>query len=867
MKKRAPAAARKLSTYRKKRDFTLTSEPSPEVEAAPGRPDALRFMIHKHDATALHYDVRLEIDGVLASWAVPKGPSPDPSVKRLAVETEDHPLAYATFEGRIPDDAYGGGDSIIWESGTYHTVPPGQERAMRRAGRLTVELAGHKLEGRWHLVRTRPRGGKAQWLMFKAKDAHARPGVELTEERPESVKSGRTRTRGPVRKRALTSGKHPRPVTLLRRVWPPMLARLSTPAEASEAPHVFEVKYDGFRALAGLSGGKLSLQSRNGKELAKRFPALAGALRSLRVREAVLDGEIVALDSKGRSRFQLLQNVDTGKDLDVRFVAFDLLWLDGEDLRARPLEERRELLESVLAGAKLPLQLSERLELPLPKALTEARRRGWEGLIAKRQGSPYTGARGLDWLKLKVIAGQEVVLLGYLPITNGKPQIGALIVGVNGPDGWREVGKVGTGYTTKTRTELKRLLDKDRVEVPAAANARAWKGAVWVKPRHVANVNYTEWTEDGKLRHPVFQGLRDDKRPEDVVRERVTSRVKGAVVPLRRAGASGDKRVPRALAAHTAVTPRVRAARKAAKAAQPAAGSASARTNADLLTSPERVLYPKDGLTKADVFAYYGQVAPLLVPVLHERPLAVQQWPAGIRAPGFFRHQLSGTPAWVPTFPVQHEEKVLQHVNVEDARVLQWLANQSALTLHMWSSHRPELDSPDWVAFDLDPGEGGWESVLEVAAVLRAVLEELELASVPKTSGKRGLHVLVPLAPGHTYAQTQAFASAVMERLAHQLPDVATTERSIKKRGGRLYLDAMQNARGKTMVAPYSLRAVDGATFSAPLQWSEVGRRLDPKRFTLRTLQKRLDAVGDLFAPALRSTQRLPAPGKVGAPG
>ncbi|HET9451049.1 MAG TPA: DNA polymerase ligase N-terminal domain-containing protein, partial [Aggregicoccus sp.] len=285
--KKTSATAAKLSTYRRKRDFSLTAEPAPEVEAPRSRPDALRFMIHKHDATALHYDVRLEMDGVLASWAVPKGPSPDPSVKRLAVETEDHPLAYATFEGRIPDDAYGGGDSIIWESGTYHTVPPGQESAMRRAGRLTVELAGQKLEGRWHLVRTRPRGGKAQWLMFKAKDAHARPGVELTEERPESVKSGRTRTRGPVRKRAL-AGKHPRPVTLLRRVWPPMLARLSTPAEASEAPqgsdsYLFEVKYDGFRALAALSGGKLSFQSRNALDLAPRFPAIARALSALRV--------------------------------------------------------------------------------------------------------------------------------------------------------------------------------------------------------------------------------------------------------------------------------------------------------------------------------------------------------------------------------------------------------------------------------------------------------------------------------------------------------------------------------------------------------------------------------------------------------
>nr|WP_255449937.1 MULTISPECIES: DNA ligase D [Myxococcaceae] len=637
-----------------------------------------------------------------------------------------------------------------------------------------------------------------------------------------------------------------------------MLARLSTPAEASEAPHVFEVKYDGFRALAALSGGKLAFQSRNAVDLAPRFPALADALSKLRVREAVLDGEIVALDAKGRSRFQLLQNVDTGENLDLRFVAFDLLWLDGEDLRERPLEERRELLESVLGTAKLPLQLSERLDLPLPRALSEARRRGWEGLIAKRVGSPYAGSRSPDWLKLKVIAGQEVVLLGYLPITNGKPQIGALIVGVHAQDGFHEVGKIGTGYTAKTRTELKRLLDKDRVRAPVAVDARAWKDAVWVKPRYVANVNYTEWTEDGRLRHPVFQGLRDDKRPEDVVRERAAPRVKGAAAPrvaaARRTAApapapaaddQGHKRVRRPLAARTAN-----------KKAAPGPDSGD---DADLLTHPERVLYPADGLTKADVFAHYGRVAPLLVPVLRERPISVQQWPAGIRAPGFFRHQLNGMPAWLPTFTVQHEDKVLEHVDVQSARELHWLANQSALTLHMWSSHRPSLDSPDWVAFDLDPGKGGWESVLAVAARLRELLEVLELSSVPKTSGKRGLHVLVPLAPGASYAETQAFASAVMERLARELPELATTERSIQKRGGRLYLDAMQNARGKTMVAPYSLRAVDGAPFSAPLEWREVNRRLDPQRFRLKTLQRRLDAVGDLFAPALKSRQRLPA--------
>jgi bifunctional non-homologous end joining protein LigD len=847
--KKTPAA--RLRTYRAKRDFSLTPEPSPE-SAAPRASGSLRFMIHKHDATRLHYDVRLEIDGVLASWAVPKGPSFNPSDKRLAVETEDHPLAYATFEGRIPEGAYGAGDSLIWDTGTYETVPPGQESAQRKKGHLTVEFHGQKLQGRWHLLRTRAQGCKAQWLMFKSRDEYASDTYDVTVERPESVKSGRAQTRGPERRRARTSPKPSAkpsakpgrktsratsPDALLEKVWPPMLARLSTPEEAAEAPHVFEVKYDGFRALAAISGGKVRMQSRNAIDLAPRFPALVQALTKLKVREAVLDAEVVALDPKGRSRFQLLQNAREDASVEQRFVAFDLLWLDGEDLRDRPLEERRELLERVMAGVQLPLQLAERIDLPQDKALAEARRRGWEGLIAKRLGSTYTGSRSSDWLKLKVLAGQEVALLGYLPITNGKPQIGSLILGVHAPDGFHEVGKVGTGFDTKTRTRLKQLLDKDRVRAPAAPDARPWKDAVWVKPRLVANVNFTEWTEDGRLRHPVFQGLRDDKSPEEVVRERPSTQVRKTRAAA--AEARGTRRVSRSLAARTAAAP-------------------VTSTTDELLTHPERVLYPDDGLTKADVFEYYRSVAPVLLPVLRDRPLALQRWPAGIHAPGFFRQGNPDLPDWAPTMRIQHLGKVLPHVNVVSEEVLLLLANRSALTLHMWSSHRPRLDSPDWVVFDLDPGKGGWDSVITVALALREHLEELGLESVPKTSGKRGLHVLVPVARGLTYERTQAFADAVVGLLEQELGDIATTERSIAKRGGRLYLDAGQNARGKTVVAPYSLRGVDGAPFSAPLEWSEVTRKLDPKSFNLRTLARRLDAVGDLFAPALSSQQKLP---------
>jgi bifunctional non-homologous end joining protein LigD len=848
---------RTLQTYRAKRDFKKTPEPSPDVLLKRQGAEPI-FVVHKHDATRMHYDLRLEIDGALASWAIPKGPSYDPKTKRLAVETEEHPMSYARFEGRIPDEEYGGGDSLLWDEGTYDTVPPGKAHEQREKGHLVVELHGEKLRGRWHLIRTRGNGRKNQWLCFKSLDGTENPDFDVVTERPESVKSGRVETRGPVRKSALERV-HPPAETLLQRVWPPMLAKLSTPEEASEATHVFEVKYDGFRAIAALSGSGLVFKSRNGNDLSGRFPVIADALRRLRVPEAVIDGEVVALDKKGRSSFQLLQNQSAG---ELRFFAFDLLWLDGHDLRDKPLEARRELLESLFSGVKPPLQLAERIDLPLERALKEAKRRGWEGLIAKRKGSAYVGSRSGHWLKLKVVAGQEVVILGFLPIKNERSakEIGALLVGVNGPDGWHDVGKIGTGFDTKMRQQLREMLERIRVDKPVAVDAKKRPGAVWVQPKYVAQVHFTEWTNDGRLRHPVFQGLRTDKKPAEVVRERPSTVTRGkarkeesmpASAPRKRAAAkrpasrtSGTRRAPTALAARAAKLPEE--------------VEASVDMGRARLTSEDRVLYPADGYTKADVFEYYRAAAPLMLPVLADRPISVQQWPSGIQAPGFFKHELSGKPDWVPTLHVKHLNRTIDHVNVKSPEALLWLANQSALTLHMWSSHAPTLEEPDWVLFDLDPGKGTWEHLITVATAMRKKLESLGLESFPKTSGKRGLHVLVPIRRGYTHEQAIRFANDVANQVAAQLSDIATTERAINKRHGRLYIDAGQNGRGKTVVAPYTLRAVDGASFSAPLKWSEVTRRLDPSRFNIQTLRKRLDAVGDLFVPVLKTKQKLP---------
>jgi bifunctional non-homologous end joining protein LigD len=506
----------KLDVYNAKRDFKITPEPPPDA-ARPRKAGPLTFMVHKHHASRLHYDLRLELDGVLASWSVPKGPSYDPAQKRLAVETEDHPLPYGKFEGRIPDGEYGAGDSLIWERGTWDTFPPGEAAKQKQKGHIVADLHGEKLRGRWHLVRTRSSGGKQEWLFFKVKDETANAGYDVVVARPESVVSGRRVTRGPVTAKTLRAV-HPPPLDLLVRVWPPMLATLSDAAGVREGDRL-EVKYDGFRALAAVSGGKATLQSRNGLDLGARFPSIARALPTVVVGEAVLDGEIVALGGEG-SAFQALHEAGDR----VSYVVFDLLWLEGEDLRARPIEERRELLESLLATAPPELLVAEEVQGPIEAALARARRERWEGIIAKRAGSPYEGRRSRDWLKVKVLGGQDVAIVGYTPITNGARAVGALLIAVRDGEAFVYAGKVGTGYSDALRRELLERLEPERAPAPTAEGAPRMRDARWVTPRLVAEVAFTEWTANGKLRHPSFKRLRDDKRPEDCVRERVPAK-------------------------------------------------------------------------------------------------------------------------------------------------------------------------------------------------------------------------------------------------------------------------------------------------------------------------------------------------------
>ncbi|HET7704717.1 MAG TPA: DNA ligase D [Thermoanaerobaculia bacterium] len=595
-----------------------------------------------------------------------------------------------------------------------------------------------------------------------------------------------------------------KPEQLLRRMFPPMLATLADAAPRDEENWTFELKYDGFRAVCAITGGQAAMWSRNELDLASRFPHIAAALEKWKVPEIVIDGEVVALDAKGAPRFQLLQG---GEHREKLFV-FDILWLDGKDLRKLPYLQRRELLERALRKSPAVVLPSEIVKGPGDEALERAAKAGYEGLIAKKKVSIYDGRRSRDWLKLKALNQQELIIVGWQPSTHSSKEIGSLHLAVRDDDGsLRYAGKVGTGFSYKLRVWLKDELSKDVIPKTEVKGAPRVRTATWVEPRLVGQVAFTEWTADGRLRHPSFLGLREDKTTEEVVREKPT------------------------------------------------------KVNITL-TNPDRLLYPRDKITKQDVAAYYDAVAEPMLRALRDRPLALEHWNQGIDKPSWF-HQNIGKegPEWLTTIetPTRTGSRgTVKHLVADSRDALRWLAQMSVLTVHMWHSRGASLDSPDWMLFDLDPAKGkGIEQAIEAALVMRKLLEQLELPSVPKTSGKRGIHVFVPLKAGYSYEEMHDFACTLAEAVTSKVPGM-TVERSLSKRRGRLYLDCEQNAYGKTVVAPYSLRAIDGAPVSAPLKWSEITKKLDPLKFNMRTMPKRLDKVGDLFEDVFRNKAKLP---------
>lgn len=824
-----------LEEYKRKRDFTRTSEP-PGGRRRKGAAESFEFVVQKHDASQLHYDFRLELDGVLKSWAVPKGPSVKPGVRRLAVETEDHPMEYGGFEGVIPAGQYGGGTVMLWDRGVW--VPEGDPAEGYRDGRLRFRLEGEKLYGGWVLTRMKPQAGekKPAWLLIKSRDAAARADEddELTDERPLSIASGRSleeiandedrvwdSATGEVVDTDRRPNLDPDEVDGVRkgrsRVTGPQLASLATTAPDGD-DWIHEIKFDGYRVLCRVENGAVRITTRNGKDWTHRFGDVAESLEGLPCDDALLDGEIVVLDRRGVSRFQRLQNALSGSGTArLLLYAFDLLELDGRDVTGAGVVDRKELLRPLVEGlADDRIRYSDHVRGQGQAFHEQACGMGVEGIISKRADSPYRAGRSRSWLKVKCTARQEFVVVGYTDPAGSRVGLGALLLGVHDDDGpLRYAGRVGTGFDDRTLTVLERRLsglERKTPPVVGAPRGAQARGVHWVRPALVAEVAFTEWTDDGRIRHPSFQGLREDKKAEEVVRELPAARSDGSPGAGRRTR-TGELRV------------------------------AGIR-----VTSPDKVLWPDQGLTKADLVAYYETVADTVLHRLVDRPLTLVRCPSGAAGKCFFqKHGNESVPDSVPRVDIGEGGDEEPYMYVDRLPSLIALVQLGVLEFHIWGSRRDRLRRPDRLVFDLDPDEGlPYSRVAAAAHRLRELLEDLGLESFPKVTGGKGLHVVVPIARRTDWDDAKEFAHAVARRMTADDPAAFTANLSKRKRKGRIFVDYLRNAWNATAIADYSTRARPGATVAVPIRWDEVKvRATKPPVFSIRDVPARIAKVPD----------------------
>jgi bifunctional non-homologous end joining protein LigD len=816
-----PAA--ELRTYRAKRNFAITSEPSGDEEAAGG---GQSFVVQKHRARRLHYDFRLEIGGVLKSWAVPKGPSVDPKVPRLAVEVEDHPLAYGTFEGTIPEGNYGAGAVAVWDRGTWASEED-PAKALK-AGRFHFDLHGEKMQGRWLLTRTRGRGDKPSWFLIKHRDDHAVDGTpdRLLEEGPESVASGRTLdqiaehpgaewTRGGERKVA-EPAKPKRAAKTARqgsdrlpaKVAPQLATLVTAPPQGPGWLH--EIKFDGYRLLLRVEGGKGRVFTRSGLDWTARFQRLADAAAALPSRTALLDGEAVVLDDKGLSDFGRLQDaLSRGDDRAILFYAFDLLHLDGHDLRREPLTARKDLLEKLVAGASDPLRFSGHMDTDSEAFYRNACAMAVEGVVSKRANAPYSSGRGHTWVKSKCQQGEEFVICGFTERSDERKSIGALLLCYRDGNGYRYAGRVGTGFDARLRAVLRARLQKLVTAKPAAPPPRRAdaRGAVWVKPDLVCEIAFTGWTAERLLRHPVFKGLREDK-------------------PAREVGLDRPEKPP-------AKTKTKGPAKKIDSSRSTVAGIS--------ISHPARVVYPGDGTTKQRVAEYYDAVADWILPHVAGRPLSVVRCPEGSGGECFFQKHIARgmNPSIIPV-EIADSKGRQQYISIDTIEGLVSLVQFGCLEIHPWGATRDELERPDRMVFDLDPDEAVSLETLRLAALeFRQRLADLGLDSFLRTTGGKGLHVVAPLVPRASWDEMHAFSQAVARAAVRDSPHAYTANMRKVERKGRIFVDFLRNRRGATSVASYSTRAKPVPTVSVPLAWTEL-RKVAPNQFEIESTEARL---------------------------
>lgn len=808
-----------LAAYKKKRNFAVTPEPADG--GAPGV-QALQFVIQKHWASRLHYDLRLEIDGTMKSWAVPKGPSFDPTEKRMAVQVEDHPIAYNSFEGQIPAKQYGAGRVIIWDRGFWE--PLGDAAQGYRTGKLKFVLHGHKLQGHWTLVRMHGRGDERQppWLLIKERDGLERAAAEFSvvDELPDSVatlaplpppalgkdvrKADDEPTPVKARRAPRTQTKVPR--SALPPALSPQLATLVEGPPVDAQAWSWELKFDGYRLMVRVEDGQVRLFTRNGNDWTAKMPHIAQAVASLPLTSGWIDGEVLMPDAQGLPDFQALQNAfDGAATHGLVLYVFDLPFVDGQDLRNLPLVERRERLARIVEASSTDrIRFSEAFDAVATDLISSACQLGFEGVIGKRKDSVYVSRRSTDWIKLKCTHRQEFVIGGYTDPQGSRTGFGSLLLGVHEPDGsLRYAGNVGTGFSQTLLTELHGQLQKRKVAKSPFANPQAVdKKAHWVRPELMAEVSFAEWTQEGRIRHAVFKGLRSDKPPTDIRQE----------------------------------TPQTMKT-------QPGSNNSTVGTVGSVrVSSADRVIDASTGITKLDLVRYYDTVAPLMMSHLKARPTSLVRAPDGVDGELFFqKHWDVGRVVGVRELPQALYPAHPSLLEVSSPEGLLSAAQMNTVEFHTWNARKDRIDRPDRMTFDLDPGEGvAWAHVQEAATLVRLMLTELGLPAFLKTSGGKGLHIVVPIKRLHDWDTVRDFSRAVVEHLARTIPQRFVAKSGPKNRVGKIFADYLRNGLGATTASAWTARARPGMGVSVPVAWDELNKVTSGAHWTVQTVGRRL---------------------------
>jgi len=809
-----------LGAYRAKRSLDRTTEPGARP-ATPAPKAGGLFIVHMHAATRLHWDLRLEMEGVLRSWAVPKGPSANRADKRLAVNVEDHPMEYGDFEGIIPEGNYGAGEVIVWDRGVW--VPLEDPFEGFKKGKLLFELKGYKLRGKWTLVKLKK--GVKEWLLIKEKDAYADPDKPYSDE---SVLSGMTVEElraakdraAPIKKELEKLGA---PQRVVRVEDTELMLAESREAPFSKAGWLFELKLDGYRVRAARADGEAKLISRKGHDMTAAFPEIARAVAALPYEGLILDGELVVLDDAGRPSFNRLQNrarlsrlpeiKRAAVETPATFYVFDLLAFEGYDVRPLPLVKRKALLAKLLprAGA---LRYSDHFDTKGEALYEHVVQLGLEGIVAKKADSAYRGGRSANWLKIRADRTDDFVVVGYSRPKGSRGGFGALHLGGYVDGKLTYVGRVGSGFDAKQLEDVSAQLEASvRPTTPCEAGpVPEGPDHVWVEPTLVVEVRYKEITPDGLLRQPVFLRFRDDKEAKDC-------QLKG--LGPRASGLEESPEVP---------------------GPEPQAPSPEV-----VFSNLDKVFWPDDGYTKGDLIEYYRAISPWLLPYLKDRPVVLTRYPDGIKGKSFFQKDAPGfIPEWLRTERMWSEDtqRDIDYFVCDNVESLLYLANMGTIPLHVWGSRVATLEQPDWCILDLDPKDAPFEHVVKVARVVKDLCDEIELPAFIKTSGSTGLHVMLPMARLVTYEQARQLGGLLARVVANQLPDIATVTRQVGKRGGRVYLDYVQNGHGRLLVAPFSARPLPGAPVSMPLEWREVTPKLDIRKFTIKNAPARMQKLG-----------------------